>query len=95
MKNIYKSEKNLFSKKNLRKLRLEISLNIFVTEIEIVLDCLIRKGMSFTILKKLDDIYLYNVNYYVTTRTFHRFFYNLEVMKIVITKKFKFFTLYK
>ena len=58
-----------------------------VTGIKIFLNRLVLKGMSF------GCIFRYDVKYYVTLRQFQRVFYNLEVIKIFIIKKFKSFTL--
>ena len=56
------------------------------------------KGNEFSYIqtfKILDNISLNDVKYYITSRPFQRNFYNLEVIKIVLTKKFKSFTVYK
>ena len=53
------------------------------------------KGIAFYKVQTLGEISLNDVKYYVTSRAFQRKFYHIEVIKFVITKKFKSFTFLK
>ena len=84
---MFKAERKKYFEKKIMKSWYEILLNIF--KLKIFSECLISKGVSFIIYKLIYfyDTSFYDVKYYVATRSCQLYSFNVEVIKIAITKK--------